>query len=63
MSFAAKNADFLQLAGLIPFMIEEMNVAVRSATIGSGDFQPRANGVLAHRRMRAESDEHVEGTA
>jgi len=54
------GADFFQRRRVIPRVIVKLDPRVGRAAFGRGNFQPPADRLFAHRRMCAESDEHVE---
>ncbi len=54
------GADFFQRRRVIPRVIVKLDPRVGRAALRRGNFQPPADRLFAHRRMCAESDEHVE---
>ena len=55
------RADVLQRSRIVPLVIEEVDPGVGSAPLLKRDLEPLANGFLAHRLVRAQRDQDVDG--
>ena len=55
------RAELGERGGVVPGVVEHADPAVVAGPLLGGDFQAAVDGVIAHRRVGAEGDHHVEG--